>query len=60
MAHSNWIIEVNLGKRVFAKIWAGFKETKREVVNHGTGNSRELLLLLGTKGQFTEPEKAAV
>lgn len=60
MAHSNWIIEANLRKRVFAKTWAGFKETTREGVNHGTGDSRELLLLLGIKGQFTEPEKMAM
>lgn len=60
MAYSNWIIEVNLKKGVVAKIWTGFKETRREDINYMIRNSRELLPPRGLKGEFLEPGKMAV
>lgn len=44
-------------KKKKKKIWAGFKETTREYVNHMTSNSREQSPPLGLMGQFLEPEK---
>lgn len=44
-------------KKKKRKIWAGFKETTREYVNHMTSNSREQSPPLGLMGQFLEPEK---
>lgn len=57
MAYSNWIIEVDFKKGVCAKIWTGFKETRREDINHMIRNSRELLPPLGLKGEFPGPGK---